>query len=485
MLVVAQLCMLLCVAAARSFDSIIARNPSFLTTRGGGKRATSAVATPASAVATDAEYTAVGVIPSQVLDASAIMSLPKALQQAYPQADDNSCSLVMLKENSPTSISTLPRNTEMLETLSMTCHVLVLFCSNNEIELSPEIIRSILEGARRRRRLAGHDKLKLVVVLSGSSVATDETRVALALNELQDVAPQDFDAFEMTTINGLAQVWEEMISHSHDDTSELIDEEGLAKLIETIYESLSKQSCKVDLKAWKEIKFHHTSEYANMVQQVWSEAQPQLEALESKQEEIWLNQDNSVPMLEFGQEANAILQQASTTLSDALPNDARIEILMSIATKLKVLYDQQLQSLREHYGRRYEATLDNPESTPQEWTAEAQQVTEAFRAAGLNAIPKLCQEGQELVDADFSYVMALQALIADMMEATSLREDEHDYEQEENDSSITPRVAKWYEKLAARAAVLGINYLQGWMAWQAVQRAAAERDKSMPKFPLF
>jgi hypothetical protein len=366
MLVVAQLCMLLCVVAARSFDSAI-RNPSFLTRRGGGKRAT-------SAVATDAEYTAVGVIPSQVLDASAIMSLPKALQQAYPQADDNSCSLVMLKENSPTSISTLPRNTEMLETLSMTCHVLVLFCSNNEIELSPEIIRSILEGAKRRRRLAGHDKLKLVVVLSGSSVATDETRVALALNELQDVAPQDFDAFEMTTINGLSQVWDEMISHSHDDTSELIDEEGLAKLIETIYESLSKQSCKVDLKAWKETKFHHTSEYANMVQQVWSEAQPQLEALEAKQEEIWLNQDNSVPMLEFGQEANAILQQASKTLSDAaLPNDARMEILNEYCYQVKgavrstapILARTLWTTLRGDIGqsRKYSSRMDGGSTT--------------------------------------------------------------------------------------------------------------------------
>jgi hypothetical protein len=39
--------------------------------------------------------------------------------------------------------------------------------------------------------------------------------------------------------------------------------------------------------------------------------------------------------------------------------------------------------------------------------------------------------------------------------------------------------------LAARALVLGVNYLQGWLAWQAVQRAAAQRDREMPKFPLF
>jgi hypothetical protein len=47
------------------------------------------------------------------------------------------------------------------------------------------------------------------------------------------------------------------------------------------------------------------------------------------------------------------------------------------------------------------------------------------------------------------------------------------------------RVARWYEKLAARALVLGVNYLQGWLAWQGIQRAALQRERNMPKFPLF
>ena len=45
--------------------------------------------------------------------------------------------------------------------------------------------------------------------------------------------------------------------------------------------------------------------------------------------------------------------------------------------------------------------------------------------------------------------------------------------------------AKWYEKIAARALVLGVNYLQGWLALQQLRKAAADRDKAMPKFPLF
>ena len=45
--------------------------------------------------------------------------------------------------------------------------------------------------------------------------------------------------------------------------------------------------------------------------------------------------------------------------------------------------------------------------------------------------------------------------------------------------------AKWYEKIAARALVLGVNYLQGWLALQQLRKAASDRDKAMPKFPLF
>eukprot|EP00957_Ditylum_brightwellii_P107245 8183357-Ditylum_brightwellii.AAC.1 len=93
-----------------------------------------------------------------------------------------------------------------------------------------------------------------------------------------------------------------------------------------------------------------------------------------------------------------------------------------------------------------------------------------------------------------------------MMEATSLREDveeewedatsplswDEDYEEDEPEEEECTRKkrlfrlfrmkkrkgpVKWYEKLAARALVLGVNYLQGWLALQGIRRAAAERDE--------
>lgn len=485
--VLVQLLTLVSTATARSSSFASPRRVPFVVGRGGGKRATTTPSSTAT-VATDTEYTAVGVVPSEVLDTETISSLPFALQQAFQQDQQESCSLIMFKKNNPTSLCLVERNPEMLETLSMTCHVLVLFLSNNEMELQPEVIKAILEGARRRRRLAGHDKLKLILVLAGSSSATDETRVALALKELQDFAPQDLDAFEMTTVQQLPTVWNEMMEYGHDDTSEFIDEEGLAKLIETIYESLSHKKCNVNLRKWKQQpRLHHASVQAIVADEVMTQVQPLFEKLESTQQQVWLNPDENVPMLEFGTEANGILEMASSIIDASQPplsKEERREILLGVASRLKVLYDQQLASLREHYGRRYEAALENEDQ--EQWTVEAQQVTQAFRAAGLHAIPRKCQEGQELADADFSYVMELQGLIADMMEATSSREEMEGYiDDDEGDGTPQPRVAKWYEKLAARAVVLGINYLQGYMAWQAIQRAAVERDKAVPKFPLF
>ena len=85
--------------------------------------------------------------------------------------------------------------------------------------------------------------------------------------------------------------------------------------------------------------------------------------------------------------------------------------------------------------------------------------------------------------------MALQGLIKDMMEATQSRQDEQsmamEEESDEEEEILSRHPPKWYEKLAARAFVLGVNYLQGWLAWQGVKRAAIERDRNMPKFPLF
>jgi hypothetical protein len=82
-----------------------------------------------------------------------------------------------------------------------------------------------------------------------------------------------------------------------------------------------------------------------------------------------------------------------------------------------------------------------------------------------------------------------------MLRATSdsqIRDDEWDNVNGDidDDEDVLPAKTrrgpvKWYEKLAARALVFGVNYLQGWLAYQGIKKAAEERDRMMPKFPLF
>jgi hypothetical protein len=121
------------------------------------------------------------------------------------------------------------------------------------------------------------------------------------------------------------------------------------------------------------------------------------------------------------------------------------------------------------------------------------------------AVPSLLSE-LGLDGSKYDYFAILQGLLKDMMEATSLRDeldrnvaslnDDNDDEYDDIDDDdhdeegVSQRKkqggpAKWYTKLAARAVVFGVNYLQGWLALQGLRKAAAERDRTMPKFPLF
>ena len=63
---------------------------------------------------------------------------------------------------------------------------------------------------------------------------------------------------------------------------------------------------------------------------------------------------------------------------------------------------------------------------------------------------------------------------------TSMLSDEDD---DENNNKKKPK--KWYHKLLYKCLVLSINYLQGWLALQHLQREAEQRDSLLPKFPLF
>lgn len=253
-----------------------------------------------------------------------------------------------------------------------------------------------------------------------------------------------------------------------------------------------------------------------------------LDQLEMKQDEVMMD-ETKMPILEFGRDAANILSLASNVLSSreikklvrgAVESDyiesRRSHFLSTVNDKVRRLFENQINSLREYYGRKYETVieklqdamisdtydLDKEQMTQRRMkfdkllVEEAKRSTEGFRAAAENAIPAIVKNG-DLKNLGMGYVYdtALDGLIRDMMKATSdsqsLEDEWESLKTDDNDESDgvamkKPRgPLKWYEKLAARALVFGVNYLQGWLAYQGIKKAAAERDRMMPKFPLF
>jgi len=256
-----------------------------------------------------------------------------------------------------------------------------------------------------------------------------------------------------------------------------------------------------------------------------------------------------MPLLEFGSLVEDILKTTETQLKEqvvSLHDSFRNGLLKGIVVEVQRLYIDQLQALRNYYGQRYEAILDDSDDDndnnsddennrdellsdedllERKWAISAEHLTTAFQAAAKNAAIPLKYRSMMIVGkgngndhnnndvVEIYHINALKGLIQDMMEATERRkndqsiasmmlmEEEEDSNDDINDEEGTGsstrrirkrlrrfrqrRVPKWLERITARAFVFGVNYVQGWLAWQGIKKAALERDRNQPKFPLF
>lgn len=252
--------------------------------------------------------------------------------------------------------------------------------------------------------------------------------------------------------------------------------------------------------------------------------------IESRQDDVLLNFDSKMPILEFGRDANNLLVNAKEvfdqqSVRDLIKDDTdtiflentKKTVLKTLNDGILRLYDTQLQSLREYFGRKYENVIekldDEDEGIDMDeevfnkrrkqkdeiLVEEAKKTTEGFLTAATNAVPIIIQNGElkEFASA-YSYEKALDGLIRDMMHASTSSQNNDaewasatvDSDGEGEDDTLTSQSrrrgpVKWYEKIAARALVFGVNYAQGWLAYQGIKKAAAERDRLQPKFPLF
>ena len=431
---------------------------------------------------------------------------------------------------------------DSIETLAIASDVLLVMIEKhdqNDIQwknLMGTLLDSVANGAKRRRD-AGFPKLAILVVVVETHDANPTTNVALGslwkeqiLSEFELLTPDLVASIDIATEATAEAVYQDVISDLPSDGM-VTNVEEYRLIIENVYQSLTKKECHVVFEMAESSFFESSRNLRNMEnetskingqdyasalvrsehsktqstdhgiedlidddssdvnQTLLLDAKRALQNLELQLEEVWLNSEGQVPLLHFGSLADDILDKLTRAVEHASLS-LQMTVLQQMAAKLKALYNNQLLSLREHYGRKYEAVLEEYPDNNQIQVDTITRISEGFRAAAQHAIPQLCREGQLLVDADFSYVSTLQGLLSDMMEATSMRKAVDDDDDEDDDAfnvneaeSTSP--PKWYKKLAARILMVGVNYIQGWLAWQGIKRAAEQRDKDMPKFPLF
>ncbi|KAL3815476.1 hypothetical protein ACHAXA_000713 [Cyclostephanos tholiformis] len=239
--------------------------------------------------------------------------------------------------------------------------------------------------------------------------------------------------------------------------------------------------------------------------------------------------DLSSTFLAFIEENGDVMTKSDQLWAKEQRISALKQVLGGVAG-VQRLFHLQLQGLRDHFGRLYEDALsDSPlvaEGDMREWEsrrrAAAREAQEGFERSAYASIPRICRriDGElcddgKLVDM-FGFIDALRGLLEDMYDATTARglneegvwEDKVADEVQSVDESQRRRIpktrvglrqvvkriktkiqqrgpARWYERLAAKIFVIGVNYVQGWIVLQSLRREARRRDLAMPKFPLF
>ena len=166
------------------------------------------------------------------------------------------------------------------------------------------------------------------------------------------------------------------------------------------------------------------------------------------------------------------------------------EDLTLFQQRLVSLTEQHAGILRDYYGRLYESLLDNgrandksASSLSKQYRSVAQRVTKTMQRYVEENINDIYQVAYQGLQEDFFEIMDRWKSTADV-----LFEDEEEMEDDFTSTAASSRrirLPPWLQRLSVRILVLGVNYLQGWLAWQGVKRAALARERQMPKFPLF
>jgi hypothetical protein len=214
--------------------------------------------------------------------------------------------------------------------------------------------------------------------------------------------------------------------------------------------------------------------------------------------------DSSMP-IHFGKHAFVIVEQLIRLMEQQQDND-NDQSVPDLQARLEGLHQQHTERLRDYYGRWYETMIDNNNNrsnggSPSVIRNLQERTIRSFRRAAEASIPS-----QTPASLDLNYTRALAGLTQDLQDMTDLRRDltgdalaAADGKDEDDDETAPtsfirrfiwknhppPVVPKWFKSVLARALMLTVNYAQGWLAMQGLRQAALERERNLPKIPLF
>jgi hypothetical protein len=390
-----------------------------------------------------------------------------------------------------------PQSLPLWNTLALLSDLLIVVVESSDTtpDIPSDCIQALVDGLRHRVHAAGLPKGRLIILrnhlATPEEIAEWKEHLDTSLRLSSSLSPELLQLFFVSSGNSFQEAlkdttWDAVKAHGICDLLRN-DVEAFAPLFQRVFHSrggLQKANV-LETQVSRSLfppRLMKETELTPFDLAVRESAMAALQRVQSTQEQACLDSEKN--LLDFSSLVDPILDDFAQDLNVVSSPQAKRIIEGRISERLLRLYEQHLRSLRDYFGTMYGDLLDENIQKPAHWPEFARIVRSAFLERSADAVPLKARENGIFHYWQLNYSKALEGLLQDMTEITELRRRDDD-ELLLGEEPEERRIPKWAEQLGARALMFGVNYLQGWLALQGLRQAALERERNLPKFPLF
>jgi hypothetical protein len=388
-----------------------------------------------------------------------------------------------------------PQSLPLWNTLALLSDLLIVVVESPDPtpDLPSDCMQALVDGLRQRVHAAGLPKGRLIILRNHLATLEEigewKEHLDTSLGLSSKLSPELLQLFFVSSGNSFKEALQDTIwdAVQAQGVCEILrnDVEAFAPLFQRVFHSKGglQESNVLEKQVSRSLfppRLMKETELTPFDLGLRESAMAALRIVQSTQEQACLDSEKS--LLDFSSLVDPILDDLAQNLNLLSSPQAKRVMEGQIRERVIHLYDQHLRSLRDYFGTMYEDLLDENLQKPAHWPEFARIVKSAFLERAADAVPQKARETGIFHYWQFDYSKALVGLLQDMTEITELRRQDDDMLAEEPEER---RIPKWAEQLGARALMFGVNYLQGWLALQGLRQAALERERNLPKFPLF